>query len=265
MAKKIAPWDPVVDCIEPLIEALNPLKFSPPLYSCPDLAETYRKFDVEMCYLWLQNCMSSATATDFKNKLDSCLHHWVALVSPERWSERWGWNVWQWQDWWNESTKDNLWWKETWDEVTDEFQQAVEYLEKLVALIEAKVATRKRKGQGSVRETEHSAEASNTDTVGNIKKRFSFKKVQAFFDGKDLGLPTAAVVNIAQILRKLVKSYGVIVEYNTLDEHSTDTASDALRQQITTIRVALKKHKVPCSIRSKTWSGYMLCNSHTHS
>jgi hypothetical protein len=118
--------------------------------------------------------MNPATAADFKNRLDSCLHHWVALVSPERWSGRWGWNFQQWQDWWNEPSKDNLWWKETWDEITDEFEQMIEYLQKLAALIEAKVAARKRKGQDNVRERGHSAEVGG----GQIDEKTVFSPKQ---------------------------------------------------------------------------------------
>ena len=37
--------------------------------------------------------------------------------------------------------------------------------------------------------------------------RFTFNEAQAFFDGKDLELPTGAEVNPADILKKLINSF----------------------------------------------------------
>lgn len=97
------------------------------------------------------------------------------------------------------------------------------------------------------------------------KNYFSFGNGQVFFKGKDLELPTGAEVNTVELLKKLVKSFGKIVPYKTLDENSADTASDFLRGKIRTIKIALQKHKVPCTIKSKKWTGYLLINSRTHS
>jgi hypothetical protein len=101
--------------------------------------------------------------------------------------------------------------------------------------------------------------------ASEIKKRFSFKKAQAFFDGKDLGLPTGAEVIPTVILKKLVKSFGTIVPYKDLDDNSDDTASDFLRGKIRVMSRALEEHEVPCKIVSKKWTGYILSSSRTHS
>jgi hypothetical protein len=120
-----------------------------------------------------------------------------------------------------------------------------------------KIEPEKKDRQGSLR--------SGRDKAKNIKKRFSFNKAQAFFDKKDLGLPTGAEVDPAGILKKLVKSFGRIVPYKDLDENSGDTASDFLRGKIRVIRRALERHKVPCKIEPKKWAGYILSSSRTHS
>ncbi len=78
-------------------------------------------------------------------------------------------------------------------------------------------------------------------------------------------LPTGAEVNPADILKKLVESFGAIVPYKDLDENSGDTASDLLRRKISAIRDALKGKKVPCRIDPKKWIGYILSDSRTHS
>jgi len=106
---------------------------------------------------------------------------------------------------------------------------------------------------------------SSIDKTRDIKKRFSFNKAQAFFDKKDLGLPTGAEVNPATILKKLVETFGEVVPYKDLDENSGDTASDFLRGKIRVIRRAFEKHKVPCQIIMKRWAGYILNSSHSHS
>lgn len=102
-------------------------------------------------------------------------------------------------------------------------------------------------------------------TDDKMKARFTFNKAQAFFDKKDLGLPTGAEVNPVKILKKLVESFGKVVPYQRLDESSSDTASDFLRGKIRTINLTLRKQKVPASIKSKRWGGYVLSNSRTHS
>jgi len=99
----------------------------------------------------------------------------------------------------------------------------------------------------------------------DTKARFSFNGAQAFFDRKDLELPISADVQAVEILKKLVESFGKVVAYNTLDNSSKNTADESLRRKITTIRAALKKHKVPCKIQSRKWSGYVLSNSRAHS
>jgi len=106
--------------------------------------------------------------------------------------------------------------------------------------------------------------------VGDIKKKqktpskkdFSFSKGQAFYKGKDLGLPTGAELSCVEILKKLANSLGKVVEYKTLDKNSQPSeASVFLRGKIRTIRSALKKHKVPYEIGSKKWIGYVLSKS----
>jgi hypothetical protein len=103
---------------------------------------------------------------------------------------------------------------------------------------------------------------------GDIKTRFSFNKAQAFFDGQDLGLPTGAETKAVDILKKLVKSFGQVVQYGKLDktiDPKSDSASDVLRQKVFAINSALKKNKVPCRIHSRKWTGYVLSPSGSHS
>lgn len=95
----------------------------------------------------------------------------------------------------------------------------------------------------------------------DIKNRFTFTESQVFFDGNDLSLPTGSEIVPAQILKQLVKSFGIAVSYKTLDENSNVTASDFLRGKITQINKALKKHEVPCKIQSRKWYGYFLSHS----
>ena len=105
-------------------------------------------------------------------------------------------------------------------------------------------------------------------TAGDIKARFKFNKSQAFFDGRDLGLPTGAEIKAVDILKILVKSFGQVVQYNKLDktvDPNSESASDVLRQKVLAINSALKKHKVPCKIQSKKLSGYFLSHSRGHS
>jgi hypothetical protein len=107
---------------------------------------------------------------------------------------------------------------------------------------------------------------SRGDKAGDIKKRFRFNKAQAFYDDKDLGLPTGAEVNPVEILKKLVRSFGKVVPFKDLDKNSGDAASDFLRGKITVIRRALNEHKVPCKILpAKRYAGYVLTSSRTHS
>ena len=90
----------------------------------------------------------------------------------------------------------------------------------------------------------------------DTKKRFTFNEAQAFFDGKDLCLPSGEAVSI---LKKLVDSFGEVVKHNKLDQNSNPSnASDILKGQIHTIKQALKRHKIPCEIEPKRGVGYVL-------
>jgi len=100
----------------------------------------------------------------------------------------------------------------------------------------------------------------------DIRKRFSFEQAQAFFDIKDLELPTGADLKPVEILKKLVRSFDKVVKYKVLDkDNSTNTASNFLRGKIRVIKVALRKHKVPCKIDFKKWEGYILTPSRARS
>jgi hypothetical protein len=90
----------------------------------------------------------------------------------------------------------------------------------------------------------------------DIKKRFTFNEAQAFFDGKDLGLPSGEAVSI---LNRLLELFGEVVKHNKLDENSNPSnASDTLKSHIATIRKALKHKRVPFKIESKRGVGYVL-------
>jgi hypothetical protein len=113
-----------------------------------------------------------------------------------------------------------------------------------------------------IKKMQEKDEQSETD---DIKNRFTFTESQVFFDGKDLSLPTGSEIVPAQILKQLVESFGIVVSYKTLDENSDVTASDFLRGKIKQINNALKTHKVPCKIQSRTWFGYFLSHSRNRS
>jgi hypothetical protein len=99
----------------------------------------------------------------------------------------------------------------------------------------------------------------------NISKRFTFNQARAYFDGKDLGLPTGAVLRPVEILKKLVQSFDRVVKYGVLvNDNSTNKASDFLRKKIRVINVALQKHKVPYKITHRQWEGYILTTSRAH-
>jgi hypothetical protein len=147
------------------------------------------------------------------------------------------------------------------EEVLDEIEPVTDYVESVT--VDEPVgrgefsAEQGKAGQGKP--------TSGEDKAGDIKKLFRFNKAQAFYDEKDLKLSTGAEVNPVEILRKLIKSFGKVVTYKDLDENSSNTASDFLRGKIRVIRRALEKHKVPCKIEPKRWTGYVLSSSRTHS
>lgn len=91
----------------------------------------------------------------------------------------------------------------------------------------------------------------------DIKKLFTFNEAQAFFDLKDLDLPSGEAVSI---LKKLVDSFGEVVKHNKLDQNSNPSnASDILKGRIHTIKQALKRQKkIPCEIKPKRGAGYVL-------
>ena len=90
----------------------------------------------------------------------------------------------------------------------------------------------------------------------DIKKRFTFNEAQAFFNHKDLDLPSGEAVSI---LKKLVDSVGEVVKHNKLDQNSNPSnASDILKGRIHTIKQALKRQKIPCEIKPKRGVGYIL-------
>ena len=89
-----------------------------------------------------------------------------------------------------------------------------------------------------------------------LKNKFSFGSGQAFFNGKDLGLPTGETI---EILQKLVRSMGKVVEHKVLESMSTDSnASDILKGRILTINKALKHHNIRYKIESRRGVGYVL-------
>lgn len=90
----------------------------------------------------------------------------------------------------------------------------------------------------------------------DIKSRFTFNEAQAFFDGKDLGLPSGDTVSI---LKRLVDSFEEVVKHNELDQNSNPSnASDILKGRIYTIKKSLKRHKIPYKIEPKRGIGYVL-------
>jgi len=91
----------------------------------------------------------------------------------------------------------------------------------------------------------------------DTKKRFTFNEAQAFFDHKDLDLPSGEAVSI---LKRLLDSFGEVVKHNELDKTcNPSNASDILKGRILTIKKSLKRNKkIPCKIKSKRGVGYVL-------
>jgi hypothetical protein len=88
------------------------------------------------------------------------------------------------------------------------------------------------------------------------KKRFNFNEAQAFYDGKDLGLPAGESVSI---LQRLFESSGEVVKHKDLDQNSNPSnASDILKGRVRTINEALRRHKIPYKVESKRGVGYVL-------
>lgn len=87
------------------------------------------------------------------------------------------------------------------------------------------------------------------------KDRFTFRPGQALFDGTDLGLPAGLPI---PVLEMLVKNFGAVVAYETLDGISGKTAEDGLRTAKSDIRKALTKHRIPCEIVTRRREGYFL-------
>jgi len=108
-------------------------------------------------------------------------------------------------------------------------------------------------------------EDNEDDEASEIKKRFTFGEAQAFFDNKDLDLPGSADLDPVKILKTLVDSFGIIVEFKKLDENSNDKASGFLRNKVRDINDILEKNNIPCKIEPKKYKGYVLRNTQIHS
>jgi len=94
-----------------------------------------------------------------------------------------------------------------------------------------------------------------------MKARFSFNEAQAFFNGKDLRLPSNEPV---LILKMLAESFGEVVKHKDLDSDSgSSSASDMLKGRIRIIKRALNHYNIPCNIESKRGVGYVLQQAQT--
>jgi len=88
------------------------------------------------------------------------------------------------------------------------------------------------------------------------QSKFTFDEGRIFFDNKDLDLPTGRAITI---LTKLISEFDRTVAYKDLSEMSSVKEADAnLRKDVSVIRGILKTHKIPCVIKTKTRSGYVL-------
>lgn len=99
---------------------------------------------------------------------------------------------------------------------------------------------------------------SGKDNNKEIKERFTFTESQAFFDKRDLNLPSGSEVKPVEVLKKLVDNFGEVVFYNKLEDTSKNEASEILRGKVSKINQAMKKAKVPCKIASVKWHGYVI-------
>jgi hypothetical protein len=86
--------------------------------------------------------------------------------------------------------------------------------------------------------------------------RFTFATGQAFYEGRDLGLPAGRPVDV---LKKLVGSWGRTVAHRNLHDTSGEgEASDELRGAIRAIREALRRGKVSYKVDNKRGAGYLI-------
>jgi hypothetical protein len=89
----------------------------------------------------------------------------------------------------------------------------------------------------------------------SIEDQFFFGYGQVLFDGKDLGLPSGEPIFV---LQKLFNDFGSVVEYKRFDPHYTSAMPGSLPKSVSLIRTALRKHGVPCEVKSRRGEGYIL-------
>ncbi len=89
----------------------------------------------------------------------------------------------------------------------------------------------------------------------SVKARFDFRNGLVLFDGRDLELPSGQPLDV---LKKLVTSFGSVVEYRTFDRHYSSAEPGALPKSVSRIRRAFREFGVPCEIKAKTGEGYVI-------
>lgn len=89
----------------------------------------------------------------------------------------------------------------------------------------------------------------------SMKDRFTFELGRAFFNRKDLGLPSDAPITV---LKKLTDNFGHVVPYKDFDPNYSSAVPGTLPNTVTKIRKSFVMHQVPCEIKSKSGKGYLI-------
>lgn len=90
----------------------------------------------------------------------------------------------------------------------------------------------------------------------DYKSRFKIEESRIFFDDADLDLPTGKVIQVANAL---IENFDRVVKYKLLDTESSEKeASDNLRAYKSRFNKALKNKNIPCTVKTKRQTGYIL-------
>ncbi len=96
------------------------------------------------------------------------------------------------------------------------------------------------------------AEPSKTE----LENRFTIRRGQVLFDGRDLRIGTGAALEITEAL---VRNFSHVVPFQTLGENSEQReASEKIRTAIARIKRILKAAKIPVIVENRKAEGYVM-------
>ena len=99
------------------------------------------------------------------------------------------------------------------------------------------------------------AQEESCESDKSMKNRFVFGDGVVLFDGRDLDLPSGEPINI---LKLLVDGFGSVVKYTTFDPHYCSAMPGSLPKSVSIVRTALRRHQIPCEVKSKRGEGYLI-------